>query len=58
MGDTDFVLLLAHGSLEKWGKNLDNGFMDRDERASFTRSETYSCKNPVLYTGTRVRAGN
>ena len=57
MGDTDFVLLLAHGSLEKWGNNLDNGFIDRDERASFTRSETYSCKNPVLYTGTRVRAG-
>ena len=58
MGDTDFVLLLAHGSLEKWGNNLDKSFMNRDERASLTRSDSYSCKNPVLYTGTRVRAGN
>ena len=58
MGDTDFVLLLAHGSLEKWGNNLDKSFMNRDERASLARSDSYSCKNPVLYTGTRVRAGN
>ena len=52
MGDTDFVLLMSHASLEKWGNNLDN-FYGRE--LDNPTAEVFSCKNPVLYTGQTIR---